>query len=255
MSFTSFVTPTIKDLTIIKPYEPYTHCDTIVDVFGRGGGFVAYHYLMKDDRVVYNNAHKHMARYVTMIKHKGYEKMEEEYESLPKSEALFMELYNTKDKDKPLQGYLFQRLQSDKFLGYRYNEKNTKLFTPRCIKQLNAIQPKLINLSVTNDDYKDVLDNYIDDKKAFLFIDPPYNSETDEITRHSEVAFPLRDVDYIIDFVRKCKCNVLLHIEFNGYIYNELKYYLRFCYPTNPSKIKNQSQKTCGKFNAIFTNY
>ncbi len=77
--------------------------------------------------------------------------------------------------------------------------------------------------TITHKDYKEILEQYKDDEEAFLFLDPPYlNSSNKDYNTGSMVDEKNNIIDnteYYIDilnFMKICKCKVLLVINNNA---------------------------------------
>ena len=90
-------------------------------------------------------------------------------------------------------------------------------------KKYNTIEQNILNTStITNDDYRVIFDQYKNDEKAFLFLDPPYIfSDNRSYTGMDDGDNT--DMLYIIkNYMDTCKCKVML-------IINDLKI-IRYIY-------------------------
>ena len=73
------------------------------------------------------------------------------------------------------------------------------------------------------EEYKDILEQYKEDKDAFIFLDPPY------LFSNNKVYDPFKDGDdmthiiwVILEYLKTCSCRVMLIISINDLFY-------RFC--------------------------
>ena len=82
-------------------------------------------------------------------------------------------------------------------------------------------------LTITNKDYKDILEHYKNDSNKFLYLDPPYVSKN---PNEYGVNFTITDLIFIKKFMVQCKCKVMLHIDFTGYTYDLFKQYIKHYY-------------------------
>ena len=66
---------------------------------------------------------------------------------------------------------------------------------------------------ITNDDFKQVMTKYHDDVNAFMFLDPPYlfSNNSTYIPQYDETDMT-NIVVYICEFLKTCKCKVMLII-------------------------------------------
>lgn len=112
--------------------------------------------------------------------------------------------------------YPFDR---DRAYNIKCNKSKKHVICDKFLKRKNTI--------IHNDDFKDILDKYKNDKNALLFLDPPY---VNMFNNHYKNCNYLDDtIDYIfiiLDYLRVAKCKVILSYNyckiiqfiFNGYI-------------------------------------
>ena len=66
---------------------------------------------------------------------------------------------------------------------------------------------------ITNDDFKQVMEKYHDDVDAFMFLDPPYLFSNNSTYIPQNVETDMTNiVVYICEFLKTCKCKVMLII-------------------------------------------
>jgi len=86
----------------------------------------------------------------------------------------------------------------DKQEGFNYNKKEYDM---------------LKTIRKTNQDYKDILNEYKDIEEAFLFIDPPYLfSDNSQYIPQNEDSDMTDILVNILDYLKTCKCKVMLII-------------------------------------------
>ena len=82
----------------------------------------------------------------------------------------------------------------------------------------------------TNKDYKEIMEKYKDDEKAFIFLDPPYLFSNNSAYNPQEDESDMTEIIiYTLDYLKTCKCKVMLIINklyileflFNDYIEGE----------------------------------
>lgn len=73
--------------------------------------------------------------------------------------------------------------------------------------------------TLTNLDFLDILNKYIDDENAFIFLDPPYNNSFNDL--YSGINYKTDIIDYYVKikkFIDDCKCSVLMIVNDNAII-------------------------------------
>jgi site-specific DNA-adenine methylase len=120
-------------------------------------------------------------------------------------------------------------------------------------KQLNFNNSELniLNNSLfTNNDYKDVIKLYIDDKDAFVFLDPPYlfSNNTVYIPQQVETDMTMI-IPEILDFFKVAKCKIML-------IINKLNI-IEYCFKDYIKGEYNKTYRISNKksIHLIITNY
>lgn len=230
----------------------------IIDVYG-GGGSVSLFYLQKYpllDEIVYNDINPYILNFFEVLSDasnclKLYSNLEHFIsKGDPKEEELNEIHYNflnspIDDKVKHafyyfiLKRYAFRSLIKNRkvpFWRKRIN-KNTGLYTINsCIKKIPNFYKyyelfKDRNFKINKKDAYELCSLYKDDENAFLYLDPPYiNCSCEEYGRNDgrrgdtiEILNILKDTSY--------KCKIMIHIEFEGYSYLQLKDFIKEVYP------------------------
>ena len=71
--------------------------------------------------------------------------------------------------------------------------------------------PENTKIKLSNDDYKKVLELYKDDQNAFIFLDPPYLSDRNNINDIYDIlSFSDEDFLYIRDYLKTAKCKIMI---------------------------------------------
>lgn len=91
-----------------------------------------------------------------------------------------------------------------------------------------------------NFDYKILMEKYKDDKNGFFYLDPPYIQADCTTYFNSNI-----DWEYIINFVKSCKCKFILHVNYNVFMkylfepYCKKHIHYDFTYSNRASKIRD----------------
>lgn len=205
-----------------------TDCKTLVDVFG-GSGAVSIGLQNKFDHVVYNEIQKKICRFFVFSKDinkigrlvKICEKLTEE-----KCKEIFNSFLEKKKSGIPQ-----TILEIFVFFGLNFRGQLTEMCYSKGYKSLALRAKKIMSLNnilnkieVKNQDYKNILKKFKNDETAFLYMDPPYLSETKSTSSFYDNGkiFGTDDYLWISDFMRVCKCKVMLHIEYTAFAREEL---------------------------------
>lgn len=238
-----------KELKYIKEYEP-KEFNKLVDVFG-GGGSVSMFYLSRDYKVYYNDINEELIELYHILKNENDTKMlMDKIKDIPQTEEMFYEMFDGN------RGAL-RLLYITKFcfrgvINRRMPNKIKDIFITRDISYKHLIEyPKnLINMSITEEDYKIILERYKNDTDAFLYLDPPYISKMNNtyITN-----FTIEDIIFIRDYFDTCKCKIMIHIDYTGYTRETFNKYYKYGYSVKYGS--NPSKDVYTKYHLIATNY
>lgn len=254
-----------KELKHIHEFEPRKF-KTMVDVFG-GGGSVFLSYTKRPKiKCVYNDINK--------VYHDTFKAVADGVESAKKlhSDIQQFDIKTEEDLHKVQEAY--KRNPSP--VLYHVILRHVMRGIPTC-KHLNLVKNKKTGKNeqklnklpnfmeycpifegkkheITNEDYKKVLEKYKNDPDAFLYMDPPY------VTRRVSNFYDNVDLDYIghiHEFMKTCKCKVMLHIDFTGSNYllfkDQMKTMYALVYGMNQVR-KGYTQKD-KSHHMIVTNY
>jgi len=142
-----------------------------------------------------------------------------------------------------------------------YDEKLLKHFIKHCVTSYSVWVTKstnynknenqiLNNATITNKDYMEILNQYKDDDKAFLFLDPPYLlSNNSSYVPQSENQDSTKILIDILEYMKTCKCKVMLVINKLYIITLLFKDYFKLDY-TRKYQI---SKKSC--IHSVYCNY
>jgi len=230
----------------------------VIDVYG-GGGSVSLFYLQKYpflDEVVYNDLNLDIINFFEVLTDaSNCFKLYSSLEDFRNKEKISEEELNEKhynfvnspidDKVKHafdyfiLKRYAFRSLifKNKNPLWRKRINKNTGVLTlnshinkiPDLYKYYELFKDR--NFKINKKDAYELCSLYKDDENAFLYLDPPYiKCQCDEYGKNDgsggdtlEILNILKDTSY--------KCKIMIHIEFEGYSYLQLKDFIKEVYP------------------------
>ena len=247
-----------KELDIIEKYQPLKF-DYFIDVFG-GGANVSSIYLKKNNiKVIYNDINSDLCELLkTLQDEKKTKNLIEEFNKLKdmQSKDLFYKIYDNEFNISASCKIVYLTISAFRsMIGTRMpNFRDNKMAKLKNIDYFINYPSILKNLTILNKDYKELLEKYKDDENKFLYLDPPYVEKT---TKAYNVNFTIKDLIYIRDYMKVCKCKVLLHIDFTGWTYFNFKQYIKFIYPIrySMSSKKKDIQDIYEKYHVILSNY
>ena len=114
---------------------------------------------------------------------------------------------------------------------------------PRRVKDFSKFlkYPDVIkDLHITKLDALDVIEQYKNDEYAFLYLDPPYLQKGTSNSAYRNMSVDLLNTIFSIIKNKDYKCRIMLHIDFSGWVYAEMKDYIKYYYPA-------KYMMTCGK--------
>lgn len=188
-----------------------TQVDTIVEPFG--GSFAVSKFFYKDINKYnfhINDLDEHLFYIYTHYQDylNEFEKVNNFYKSLPQ------ELTYTHGKE--IKDYITKLECNENIKEYLIKNFIIRSNIFRGVKNYNFDQNEkqiLDNGLFTNQDYKIIFDKYKDDENAFIFLDPPYlfsdNSGYYPQNVDKDMTQILID---ILEFIKRCKCYVMLII-------------------------------------------
>ena len=247
-----------RETDVIDRWSPKHH-GKFVDVFG-GSGSVLLHKMTvcpPSTAFHYNDKNPSIANLFQRLKD-GDRKLKKELQSTIVTRGLLDLVKVGKDELSPEARFLLNT--KTKFRGLL----NSSLSDIKGYdgKRLIDLFPTIDSFSdilnehsvrITALDYSDIFEMYKNDRKAFLYLDPPYISKSvDEYVR-----FVRGDLDRIESFMDSCKCKVMLHIDYVGYTREKFIKFFKFGYPfsylcKNSNKERNNIYEN---YHMIATNY
>ena len=247
-----------KELKIIKQYQP-KQFDQIIDVFG-GGANVSLGYLKDGYVVQYNDILSSMCGLLTILKDNDKtDSLIKEYNEVVKNNTI-EKFYKIFDKEIIISDearLIYLSCLCFKSMITTRTPKLTKegiIYKCKKIEYYKKFSELFKKLTITNKDYKDILEQYKNDSNMFLYLDPPYVSKK---TNDYGVDFTTKDLKYIKKFMDECKCKVMLHIDFTGYTYDLFKQYIKHYYSIRydmSGKNKDINDIYC-KYHVLLCNY
>lgn len=228
--FFNYIGGKSKDLKYIMPSVDLTNIKTIVEPFCGSCAFSTH--LDKDFNFVFNDIDKNLIDFLNDVKTGHFPKYIEYYNNhfneYFKDNKPTDKWYNLKrKKDMTLfEYYMLRRLQRMRAM-FNLEAKN------EVESNYNHLVKLFSKAKLYNGDYKTIIDKYINDKEAFIFIDPPYldsyNSSYKSYSGNStdENKVIIDNTQMFIEFVdilKNAKCKVMIIINSNAltkYLYKD----------------------------------
>jgi len=230
-----------KDLKYINNYLP--NYKTFIDVCG-GMGNVIIDRIKNDERkgikFIYNDINKNLTDlFKTIANPEELNKLIKEVDSMPADKKNYdiiskkiRENKNTLSEYVYGSLYGFRSVSGHPLLNFRkgsksivknpLNSERLKFFTPICQKM------EILNLNLV-----ELIEKYKEDKNCFIYIDPPYIEKGVDNSAYGHVKIDI--LTYISDIIKNnnYKCKIMLHIDLSGWLYDNLRDYIKFHYPKN----------------------
>jgi site-specific DNA-adenine methylase len=243
------------ELKVIESKQP-DYFDKIVDVFG-GGGSVSLFYLQSYEvKVIYNDISPDMCELFRVLKNTDETKaLIEKLDNIPISDEEYLirrdslkEAFKNNTEDLVNFIYCSTYACRGRIFSSGVNRRDGVICKRKNFNTLLEYSDILQPLNITNEDALKVIKNYQSDEDAFLYLDPPYLQKGSDNTGYRSASVDL--LKSIFDLIKdpKTKCKILLHMDFSGWIYAEMKDFIKHYYP---AKYKMTGAK--GKHNG--TNY
>jgi site-specific DNA-adenine methylase len=165
------------------------------------------------------------------------------------------ELYNDKyqNKSKEFKNYVENLDINDYLKQYIINTKFIRghIYKPVKSQSYNEIEENILKHAIiTHEDYKSVMKKCKYKKNAFIFVDPPYLfSDNSGYVAQSEDNDMTDIIVYLLDYLKTCKCKVMIIINSLKILAELFKDYIKGEY----TKIYGISNKT--NVHLILTNY
>jgi site-specific DNA-adenine methylase len=216
-----------KEYKVLKKYLEQDN-SILIDVFGGSGSISC---LYKNDNqekyVIYNDIKSDLVDFLKMFKdrelikelNENVKKQLNDKRFANKIDCINYHLdYEEKGNysKKLLIKYLYKAFNNNIFIT-RTNNDNGKVRN-RLKLDLNDYKYEIID-ELLNQDYNNILQQYKENENVLLYLDPPYFKSGVKY----DSSFNKMDLENIIEYMKNCKCKVLLNIDDNyGEIYNGL---------------------------------
>ena len=261
-----------RETHIIEEYQP-KRFNKVVDVFG-GGGSVSLFYIQNYNncQVHYNDISPDLTLLFEVLKdHDKTKKVVDHMHKLKSSKEDFIkrqkELKEAYEKNQPsLINFLY--CTSYGFSGNMFSGTVTmENGKPRRVKDFSKFlkYPDVIkDLHITKLDALDVIEQYKNDEYAFLYLDPPYLQKGTNNNAYRNMSVDLLNAIFSIIKNKDYKCRIMLHIDFSGWVYAEMKDYIKYYYPPTYNMRSTKSLKNSDtgdgksyhkRYSALICNY
>lgn len=242
-----------KELPQIQQQEP-ADFKTVVDVFG-GGGSIALNYIKREDfkgNVVYNDRIRTLVRIFEIVRDGDeaikallaqVDEIEVNDEQFKVYQAKYKEALASNTSDPVTFLYLVNNCMHGNLFSHVTGKKKNDDGTYTQVSKSTASTARTMSensridwsrFTMTNDDYKDLMNKYKSDPDAFIYCDPPYtgkygNNVSYGVSNHTDY------LSWIAEFMqdKDTKCKVMLNLEFNGDTYHKLKPMIKMTYQVN----------------------
>jgi len=252
-----------REIHHIIKYQP-KEFNKLIDTFG-GGNAVGLWYSQEYPKleIHYNDINKEITELYKMLKDGGeITKVLEEFSKIDlNDEELYYKVSNGEIEMNENVKYIYLKSISRmgdihrRLFNKRKNKDGTYTNESRNLKsyaKFYKYRDVMKNMTITCKDYKEILDQYKDDENAFLYLVPPYISKK---TCEYNVEFKADNLVYIKEFMKTCKCKVMLNVDFLGYTYDlfkdNIKHYYQVKYASSTARAVNIYQK----YHCLVCNY
>lgn len=256
-----------NELHKIVEHQP-SRFNKFIDVFG-GGGSVALYYRQKypDIPVYYNDVNPLLYNvFSTLTSEENTQELVNKLLHVDTSNIevvvldIHREFFENGGKDPFhylfLKKYMFRGIVSkqQKTINMRYDKHKVLNIESRNNNIYTKYPPILCeNFHVLNEDCLTLIERYKHDSEAFLYLDPPYVSTNCDEYGNFTVNNIISILNHIKDDTIQCK--IMIHIEFLGYTYHELKDYMKCYYPKRYNMRVESKKQLYSKYIMIATNY
>lgn len=234
----------------IKYFENYIpKFSTYVEPFFGGG---ALYWYLQPEKAIINDINSHLMNFYKILKN-DYDELYEWLQQMELNRGYFKRIVdklNNKEYGNEIeQAAIFYYLNKTSFSGKWRVNRNGKYnnswgnYKRENFKKLDKVYSEILqNPIIKNTDYKNILKDCKYDDKTFVFLDPPYLNCDTVYTQNQDFQYIYDD---IFDYMKNCKCKVMLICKNDKYI-NDLfknlvikKYDVKYAHNLL-SKIKNQ---------------
>jgi site-specific DNA-adenine methylase len=246
-----------KEYTFIRDYIP-NDINIFVEPFAGTAAISRFYYFDNHKNIDYhiNDIDNFLISLYTRIKNKNINHI---FDELKKYDGISKEDYNNIVKNRKNHNYSNDEDILNELMLFcicqmragRYPSK--KYFLDNRIKHLkNNINNDFFeknNVIITLKDYKNIFEQYKDNEKAFLFLDPPYNESYNGDYINSKSSCVADIYENIYNFFISCKCKIMMVV--NDSFYNRIifKNYIKHSYNKKYEMSKKELK------HLIITNY
>lgn len=212
----------------IKYFQEYIpEFDTYVEPFF-GGGALYWH--LQPKNAVINDINPHLINFYEVLR-SNYNELYKHLQEMELNKDYFQhivdKLNNEEYENRIEQAAIFYYLNKTAFSGKwrvnssgkynntwgNYKKENFKVLD-------NEYSNILQNATIENVDYKDIMMDCKFNENVFIFLDPPYLNCDTMYTANQEFE---SIYDYIYEYIKECKCKVMLVCKGDSYIYGLFK--------------------------------
>jgi site-specific DNA-adenine methylase len=225
-----------KELNKIYPYIDNSKYDVFIDAFG-GSGCVACNVKnnFKKIKVIYNDLCPIIYDILKLVKDKKeHLKLIDYLKTHKLTKEVFFSILNKKDINT-IESFW---LSMTSFRNLRTLPENRTIgkFPVGNIPKIKKNHELLQNVELMNKDAFNLIELYKNDPKVIIYIDPPYISKN-QITQVYSKGFSREEYEELLQLLTRddIQCNLLFHLDYNGYIYIHYRKYIKDVYAKNYS--------------------
>lgn len=254
-----------REIQRIKDHQP-EEFTKLIDVFG-GGFSIGLWYIQESPKLKthYNDINEDITNLYKLLKDgTDVKKVLDEFKKIDlNDEELYYKVSNGEVEIDNNVKYIYLKATSRmgdisrKLFNKRKNKDGSYTNESRNLKSYEKFykyKDIMKNVEITCKDYKEILDQYKNDKDAFLYLDPPYISKS---TTEYGLEFKADNIQYINDFMRDkdTKCKIMLNVDFLGYNYDLFKDMIRDYYSVKYASSTSRAINVYQKYHCIICNY
>lgn len=244
------------ELKIIRPYCP-PHYDIMIDAFA-GGGSVLLDLLDHGTKFIFNDINPSIVNIYSHLHHCD-ETFINDFNNIPLTEDFKNSHYSSlPDHIK----FLFDSktkyrgiLSSNLYTFNRWSQPTTLLKAYGGLPSIKKYMTELSSYDIIfkNEDFHILLNEYKDNEKVFIYLDPPYLSSKKSISYYGG-HFSLNDYLDILSYMKASRCKIMLNCDYTGWTRETFTDFFKFAYVKNyfasPTK-----QGFYSKYHLICSNY
>lgn len=244
-----------REIPYFLPYIPDNYNIYIEPFFGGG----AFFWHIQPKQAVINDINQDLMNFYKILRdhHDALELVLSTFKFNREYFYILVDKLNKKEFNSPIErAAIFYYLNKTSFSGkWRVNKDGNYNNTwgyykkPNYKKINKKYSEQLRNVSIYNTDFTHVLEEYQNHPDAFIFLDPPYLNCDSMYTANQDFE---NIYVYIYNYMKNCKCKVMLIVKDDTYINNLFRKYIVDIY--NVSYSHNAKSQTKNN-HLIITNY